>query len=534
MYIQQEPGSGTSIHLKRLQVILIWMVAGLVFQGVTIRSLPDEVLLEIFQFYRVAVIINGDYVGDPTVWHKTWQKLVHVCRRWRAITFASPLGLDLQLYCTPETPVRKLLNVWPPLPLVIYLLDYPWERRSPDWDSEGTDRWDNVIAAMECRDRVRQIQIFDLSSSLWAQVSTMMQQPFPALTEMCLRCKLDPGHVAELPDTFLNGSAPHLQHLVLERIFFPSLRSFLLSTSDLTSLSLMEIPNEGYIPPEAMAASLSALPKLETLHIKFASPTPQPKRITRPTPPETRSVLSALTLLDFKGVSEYLEVLVAQIDAPMLVESWLCFFNQLEFDIPQISWLIGNLRIPRPAGLSLRFSENDHANIRFSWSRMGSHGTGKPYLNMDVLGKGLDWQVFLVAQICNQILPLCSSVEWLNVEYSDRWGNIEPPPRMRPDDMDHGLWLELFHSFISVKHLEIYDELGPFVAAALQGVTKESATGIFPMLNSFSIVGNTTYRVIQKGIESFVTSRQHSDHPVAFHRLNHSDGVISASHYLFY
>jgi F-box-like len=484
---------------------------------VTISSLPDEVLLQIFQFYRVAPN-NED--GAPIEWHKAWpmawQRLAHVCRSWRDVIFASSLGLDLRLYCRPEIPVRKMLNVWPALPLDIYSFNNSWERGHPDWE----DKWDNVIAAMECRDRVRQIKIFDLSSYLWPQVSAMMQQSFPALTEVCLWCKPDPGHVPLLPDTFLNGSAPHLRHLDLKRISFPSLRGFPLSIRDLTSLRLSEIPNDHYISPEEMVTSLSALTKLECLDIEFASPTPQPKRRTRRPPPHTRSVHSTLNSLNFKGVSEYLEVLVAQIDAPMLEWFWPCFFNQLVFDIPQISSLIGNLKTPRPSGLSLRFLQDDKACLRFSWSRPGSHD--KHLLAVEVLGKGLDWQVFSVAQICNQILPLCSSMEWLNVEYGYWWGHIEPPPKMPPDDMDHMRWLELFQSFISVKHLEIYDVLEPFIASALQGLTKESATGIFPMLNSLSIVGNIADhdRAAQNGIEGFVTARQHSDHPVSFHRLN--------------
>jgi hypothetical protein len=479
-----------------------------VLKRLTIRSLPDEVLLEMFQFHRATCI------DTPIDWHGTWQRLVHVCRRWRNVVFASPLSLDLRLYCGPETPVRRMLNVWPALPLDIYFFDNSWERGHPDWE----DRWDNVIAAMECHDRARQIKFFDISSSLWPQVSKMMQESFPALTKVHLFCEPDPGYVPVLPDTFLNGSAPCLQRLVLRRISFPSLRRFLLSTSDLTTLRLLKIPNDGYISPEAMATSLSALTKLEILHIKFASPTPQPKRRTRRPPPHTRSVLSTLTSLEFRGVSEYLEVLVAQIDAPMLEQFRTSFFNQLVFDIPQISRLIGDLRIPRPSGLSLRFLQEDQTSVCFTWSRTGSHG--EPCLYMAVLGEGLDWQVFSAAQICNQILPLCSGVEWLNVEYGDRWGNIEPPPRMGPDDMDHRRWLQLFHSFISVKRLEISDELEPFIAATLQGLTEDSATGVFPTLNSLSIVGNTSDRAAQEGIESFVTSRQHSDHPVSFHHLN--------------
>jgi F-box-like len=492
------------------------MVVGLLLKRVTIGSLPDEVLLEIFQFYRAAVIDEFEFPGD---WHMAWPTLVHVCRRWRGIIFSSPLGLDLQIQCSPKTPVRKMLDVWPALPLAIELVSYEWERHEPDWE----ERWDNVVAAMECRDRVREITFSDLSSSLWAQVSTMLQEAFPALTRVWLRCDL--GHVLALPDTFL---APRLQHLSLERIFLPSLRRFLLSTRDLTYLHLFEIPNDGYISPEAMVTSLSTLTKLESFAIVFISPTPQPKRRTRLPPPSTRTVLSALTNIVFQGVSEYLEVLAAQIYAPMLEGLVTHFFNQLVFDIPQISWLIGNLRNPRPSGLSLSFSQSgptqrDEVGACFFWSRTGSLGGPgpSPGLYVSVLGKWLDWQVFSITQICNQILPLCSSVEWLNVEYGDWWTREKPPPSMQPDDMDHTRWLELFHSFISVKRLEISNELESFIAAALQGLTKESATGVFPTLNSLSIVGDTSDRAAQQGIEEFVNARQYSVYPVAFHRLDH-------------
>jgi hypothetical protein len=52
-------------------------------------------------------------------------------------------------------------------------------------------------------------------------------------------------------------------------------------------------------------------------------------------PPLTRSVLSALTDFRFKGVSEYLEDLVARIDAPLLRELYITLFNQIVFDTPQ-------------------------------------------------------------------------------------------------------------------------------------------------------------------------------------------------------
>ena len=67
--------------------------------------LPDEVLLEIFDFYRKIPV----YYSIRPVW--TWHLLVHVCRRWRQIIFESPHRLDLQILCTEKTPVRQNLCV---------------------------------------------------------------------------------------------------------------------------------------------------------------------------------------------------------------------------------------------------------------------------------------------------------------------------------------------------------------------------------------------------------------------------------------
>ena len=45
---------------------------------ITIRALPDDVLLEIFHFYMVAADWDAD---EPERDHK-WRTLVHKCRRW--------------------------------------------------------------------------------------------------------------------------------------------------------------------------------------------------------------------------------------------------------------------------------------------------------------------------------------------------------------------------------------------------------------------------------------------------------------------
>jgi hypothetical protein len=70
---------------------------------------------------------------------------------------------------------------------------------------------------------------------------------------------------------------------------------------------------------------------------------------------------------------------------------------------------------------------------------------------------------------------MCSpSVKSVGVKYEGSDG----PLGTRPDDMHP----ELFNSFTSVKRLQLDRELVPFIAAALQGLSEESAAGALPAL----------------------------------------------------
>ena len=99
-----------------------------------------------------------------------------MCRRWRQVVFASPLRLNIRVLCKHGTPVRKNLGIWPTFPIHIEYL-YPKTIESIDEDS--------VIAALEHTDRVSAIGLW-LTGSQLGKTITVMQQPFPALTHLCL------------------------------------------------------------------------------------------------------------------------------------------------------------------------------------------------------------------------------------------------------------------------------------------------------------------------------------------------------------
>jgi hypothetical protein len=208
-----------------------------------------------------------------------------------------------------------------------------------------------------------------------------------------------------------------------------------------------------------MATSPSALPQLEFLNVEFKSPTPQSKRRNRHVPPPTRFVLPALTWLTFKGVSEYLDLPTARIDAPLIEHFDVTFFHQLVFDIPQIIRFLGHQDAFRPSSLTLYYNLS-HTTIFLSTPMC--YPTRFCNWSQVILCKSLDWQAFSTVHICSQILSFRSSVESLNIRCFPRWHADSSPE----DEIDPTLWLQLFRCFTSVQSLEIHE---PLIAAALTG-----------------------------------------------------------------
>jgi len=249
---------------------------GPLLQRATIDTLPDGPLLEIFSFYveeAYEACDPDEVLGIKQL--ESWRPLVHVCQRWRYLVFASPLRLKMRLVCTSGTPVRNMLNIWPPLPIVVGTR-FPgfYTRSRMGDDSKDVD---DITAALEHRDRVCQIGLsgMDLPFDQLPVFAAILHQSFPALTGLYLDTGSYESPILH-PDSFLGGSAPRLQSLTLERIPFPELPKLLLSAKDLVQLRLLNVPHSGYISPEAMVTCLSSLTSLEIFFpfIRFPSISP--------------------------------------------------------------------------------------------------------------------------------------------------------------------------------------------------------------------------------------------------------------------
>ena len=388
--------------------------------------------------------------------------------------FASSRHLHLEHVCTHGTPVKENLGYLHPFPIIVSFPDHYFQ----DGDA------DNLVAALEHRDRVQVVNI-NILPSLFERLVTAMQEPFPALTR--LQLESDPFVASPLlPDTFLGGSAPHLQTIYMAGISFPAAPTLLSSARDLVYVDLRDIPESGFILPEAMVASLAALSKLESLTFGFERGMSYHDRMRLPS--ITRTVIPALTKFSFDGLFEYLEDFVALIDAPQLNYLHIRYLDEdarIDYQIPQLCKFI-----VRSEKLNFSRSRFRHAHL-----------TAEPFIaTVELLDGGrssfrLSILEDAIGQAVNQLSALLTDVNRL---FIDSTGEIQTM----------GIyirWLEVFRPFTAVKALSIDDELSSNILPALKSITSERATEVLPVLNLLRIKGGVE---LMKSIKTFVAARQ--------------------------
>jgi hypothetical protein len=321
-----------------------------------------------------------------------------------------------------------MLDIWPTtLPIIVrYCSDF--------FRQEGTD---NVIAALEHRDRVCTIDLWGVPNSLLERFVAMAWEPFPALTSLLLDS--DNQWAPAIPDSFLCESAPRLRRLWLGNIPFPSLGKLLMLASNLVHLGLLKIHHSAYISPGTMVTYLSGMPALETFNLEFLSRRSGPDGRRQRPPVVTRTVLPFLTSLDFQGTSKYLEDFVVQIDTPMLTKFSVMFLD-IDFHIPQLYQFVSRaekLKLSNRASVGFWI-----ANVYLSFVPSGGFKLG-------IKCDSLPAQVSLMAAVCRELSPLLSRVDRL-----DLLGRFTLQ-QVRQYFMDPREWQVLFHPFIAVQSLHV-------------------------------------------------------------------------------
>lgn len=445
----------------------------------TIDMLSDVPLLLIFDYYL------HEYGGI-----EAWRTLVHVCRKWRSLVFGSSTRFNLRLVCTARRPVREMLGIWPPLPIVVF----PY-----DLSGISTLAADNIIAALEQNNRIHRVELWEVSSSLLNKALAVMQGPsraFPILTYLDIRC--DEDEIAPVvSDWFLGGFAPRLRKLSLDHISFPGLSKLLLSAFDLVEISLWNISHSGYISPEVMVDYLSALNRLESFWLSYESSRSRPDRDSRLSPPQTRFVLLSLTHFEFKGASDYLEDFVARIDAPLLDHLDIGFFHQHIFDTPQLAQFVS--RTPK-------LETYDEARVAFSSVGVTFRPIVDRGLRLEISCKQQDWQLSSLAQVCSTSIPrtFITAVEHL---YICEIGHLRP---RWDQDIENNQWFELLRPFTGLKNLYLSQRIVPHMVPALQ--IEQIATEVLPTLQNVCLEQSS--KQFQEVVEQVLSSH---DHRIAVH-----------------
>ena len=459
-----------------------------------IGVLPDDILLEIFDFYLDHMHMSISQIKTEV---EVWHLLVHVCRRWRSLIFRSPRRLNLRLYCTHKTPARDTLDVWPAaLPLIV---------SGNGNDMTSSPGVDNIVVALGQSNRVCQIHLS--GPQLEQQVLAAMHVPFPELTD--LRIFSDDETLPVIPDSFLGRSTAtpsRLRSIRLMRIPLPGLPKVLLSAHHLVTLWLYHIPHSGYIPPEAMVVLLGALSNLKKLSLEFESPKSRPDVEGQSLPLPKRSILPALHEFHFKGVTEYLEELLTGIDIPQLDEMNITFFNQIDFDCPRLAQFINRtptLRAPEDA--RMQFSTSTASVQLWYWKPTFKSGA----LQISISCREPDWQLSSIEQVCNSPLHPLSKVEDLYI------GQYYPQLSWKDDAIENALWLRLLLPFTAVKNLYLSKVFGPGIVAALQELVGDRITEVLPSLRNIFVEGIEQWGPFQENIGQFAAARRRSGHPIA-------------------
>ena len=443
-----------------------------------ILNIDDDSILQIFSHY---------HVQDGDNWHlrQTWMRLAHVFQKWRYLVYHSTSYLDICLLLTNNSPSMGTLNHLPPLPLVI---DYS--------DTSGSRTLArNTHLGLQQHGRVRRVAL-RAPSSILRMLLEPMNNPFPRLEVLfLLSTTTEEASVMSLvlPEAL---QVPVLNCLSLHSIGLPNLSSMIA----LSTLSLTHIRDSCYFPPGHLVTQLQGLLCLEELSIGFAIPIPLPSSerelLPTPIPPVT---LPALRRLTFRGMSVYLDNLVAQINAPLLEQLSATLFFELAFTLVNLTELIHRTEGLRCLVARVIFNK-ECASI--DAGHYEQWVTGKGGLHISVTSEPLDWQMDSAIQVCS---ALGSTVEELTLDLdvngmSLGWENT----------LDNMLWHELLLPFIGVKKLHIGSSLTLEFSRALESVAGGLVLEFLPELQELEIqlIGGF------EAFSGFVRTRESISRPV--------------------
>lgn len=395
----------------------------------SIKKLSDEVLLNIFRYYLDA---------SP----QRWPWLAHICRKWRLLVFESQLALRLQLLCTHGTPVLKVLDCWPALPIVV---EYEGTQAL---DTPVPEDEDNIVAALQRTDRVSSVHLTVTKSLL--QKITSIEKPFSTLEELVLRCE----DFMELGSPSAFRWCPRLRSLYLSRVFFSSIPQLLYSSRRLVNIRLHNIADIANFSPEVLVNALSKMDQLQslTLYLRSSASCPDVGMLSSSAGGK-RVVFPSLTHFKFRGTSGFFNRFIVRIDPPLLRDIEITFSGRLSL-VSKLREFMERIGMQK-SHLQAEVLFSDDA-ISISFSQPGA----LMYPKLRISIRPSNWQLFSIFELCNRLSALLFGVEELHI-HATRLSSGQ-------DKMNCEDWAKLIHLFGGTRRIHIGGKLSTDIVLSLE------------------------------------------------------------------
>ena len=403
----------------------------------TIKNLPGDVLLEIFDRYRHTL---GDQLSSESVWNNKngWFKLAHVCRKWRSVVLASPSRLRLRLYFDSNTPTRAgVVERFSHLPIIVNYRDVIW----------GASALKRLSSALRYPNRVCSIAIWG-SYDASDRVIEALDVLFPALESLELH------NIASSADRILQSpsfmtSIQSLRHLRLDGMFLTSVLTFLSVTRSLVDLTL-DIDKVFLMKGASLLTHLQHMPHLRNLRVSSRSLSYHSEEELPPT--TTSILLPELTCFRFVGELTQVEWFVAGLDTPPLRKFHVSITDySRRLHIPYLTKFI------RAAGIVFVTAQ---LTIMGSYLRTDmfahSHSTGDPPSNIFTI------KTQFTADPGSGLSAMLATLEDIFLSIPPRYRTCKLTPE------DFGPWCGLLKEFRSVKVLRLHHGLERQVAEILR------------------------------------------------------------------
>ncbi|KAH9169796.1 hypothetical protein EDB89DRAFT_1391699 [Lactarius sanguifluus] len=453
----------------------------------SINTLDDDILLGIFNHYLPVARDNW----KPRL---GWFELAHVCRRWRHLIYESAFHLDAYILCTKGAPVVDLLPLLPPLPLVI-AYQFTTVRAQDELE---------ISHALRLRNRVRRVSLRIPPSSL-RKLLVLLEEPFLRLEHLSLSSKFDGDMTLTLPKTFL---APNLRHLKLHGVHLQSELPLLSSTDSLVTLTLENIRD---FLPKHLFTRLGSFRQLEELSIDFFNPlghsSAERELFFFLDALETPATLLKLKRFTFRGISAYLEGIIAQIRAPHLEQLNITLFDQVAIALPHLTYFTSTTEALKLPMTDIIF-ECDAVAVIMNHPKL-QLGKQPPSFKLRVTCSGIHRhrQVDCAAKICSALMPMLSGAEQLALmQWRRDWSHDR-------SETPSATWHKLLRPFIGAKTLHICRNLRQEVARALQADDAGLDPRLLPSLQE--LVPDTSKGYTNSSFTPFIHTRQIAGRPVS-------------------